>query len=94
MRTVNTAVASTTEDMSVVDFWENKYLPYCEREWKGTGMRNSTVRGFKQVWKQHLKTHFGTITLQKYAPQQARTLSVQPQNQTRKEHAKTHSRFG
>jgi hypothetical protein len=51
MRTVNTAVASTIEDMSVVDFWEKKYLPYCEREWKGTGMRNSTVRGFKQVWK-------------------------------------------
>jgi len=73
MRTVNSAVASTTEDMSVVDFWEKKYLPYCEKEWKGTGMRASTVRGFKQVWKQHLKSHFGPITLQKYTPQQART---------------------
>ena len=28
MRTINTAVASTTEDMSVVDFWK-KHLPYC-----------------------------------------------------------------
>jgi hypothetical protein len=48
MLTVNTAVASTTEDMSVLDFSEKKYLPYCEEEWKGTGMRASTVRGFKQ----------------------------------------------
>ena len=74
MRTVNTAVAPATEDMSVVDFWEKKYLPYCENEWKGTGMRASTVRGFKQVWKQHLKGHFGPITLQKYTTQHARTL--------------------
>ena len=74
MRTVNTALAPTTEDMSVVDFWEKKYQPYCEKEWKGTGMRATTLRGYKQIWNQHLKNHFGTITLQKYTPQHARTL--------------------
>jgi integrase len=63
---------STTEDMPVTEFWEHHYLPYCEKEWKGTGMRSSTVRGFKQVWNQHLKTHFGPITLQQYSPDKAR----------------------
>jgi integrase len=69
---VSTAPAVTTEDLRVVDFWENQYLPYCEKEWKGTGMRTSTVRGFKQVWKQHLGPHFGTLTLQKYTADVAR----------------------
>jgi integrase len=69
---LSTAPAITAEDMKVVDFWETQYLPYCEKEWKGTGMRASTVRGFKQVWKQHLKHHFSTITLQKYTSEMAR----------------------
>jgi integrase len=63
---------TTIEDMPVTQFWETQYLPYCEKEWKGTGMRASTVRGFKQVWKQHLKNHFGTFTLQGYTADQAR----------------------
>lgn len=72
MRGINDAVPSTKTDLSVTEFWEKHYLPYCETEWKGTGMRTSTVRGFKQVWNQHLKSHFGTLTLQKYTPEQAR----------------------
>jgi integrase len=71
---LSTAPTITAEDMKVVDFWETQYLPYCEKEWKGTGMRASTVRGFKQVWKQHLKHHFSTITLQKYTAEMARRL--------------------
>jgi integrase len=62
----------TDKDMSVTEFWEHHYLPYCEKEWKGTGMRASTVRGFKQIWNQHLKNHFGTITLQAYTSDKAR----------------------
>ena len=69
---VSTAPAVTTDDLRVVDFWETQYLPYCEKEWKGTGMRASTVRGFKQVWRQHLQAHFGTGTLQKYTADMAR----------------------
>jgi integrase len=62
----------TTDGMPVTEFWEHRYLPYCEKEWKGTGMRASTVRGFKQVWRQHLKGHFGKITLQEYTADKAR----------------------
>ena len=73
MRGINAAVVPTRADMPVTEFWEKHYLPYCETGWKGTGMRASTVRGFKQVWKQHLEDHFGTATLNKYTPQQARS---------------------
>jgi integrase len=62
----------TSANMPVTEFWEHHYLPYCEKEWKGTGMRASTVRGFKQVWKQHLEKHFGSLTLQEYTADQAR----------------------
>jgi hypothetical protein len=71
MTGVSTAPTITVEDMTAVDFWERHYRPYCEKEWKGTGMRTSTVRGFTQVWNQHLKNHFGTLTLQKYTADMA-----------------------
>jgi integrase len=65
-RAVNRAV-----DMPVVDFWENHYLPYCEAIVPLTSQprkKLSTVRGYKQIWNQHLKAHFGTVTLQDYEP--------------------------
>ena len=31
-------------------------------------MKPSTLRGYKQVYNQHLKEHFGKWTLQKYQP--------------------------
>jgi len=62
----------TTGDMMVVDFWETQYLPYCENEWKGTGMRDTTVRGYKQIWNQHLRRHFGITTVQGYTADKAR----------------------
>jgi hypothetical protein len=37
-----------------------------------TGMRPSTVRGYKQVWHQHLKAHFGATTLRNYSAVMAR----------------------
>jgi len=75
MRTINEREHSPqqhAQDLSVVDFWERVYLPYCEKEWKGTGMRASTVKGYTQVWNQHLKNHFGSTTLQKYTSDNAR----------------------
>jgi integrase len=73
MRVVNAAVAPTpSANLTVVEFWEKNYLPYCEIGWKGTGMRASTIKGFKQVWNQHLKSHFGTVTLQNYTAVMAR----------------------
>jgi integrase len=65
-RAVNRAV-----DMTVADFWEQRYLPYCEEIVKLTGKprkKASTMRGYKQIWNQHLKGHFGKATLQEYEP--------------------------
>jgi integrase len=59
------------QDMSVVNFWEQRYLPYCEEILPLTGKprkKPSTVRGYKQIWNQHLKSHFGNLTLQEYEP--------------------------
>lgn len=78
---VSTAPAVTGEDLKIADFWTNTYLPYCDpkddktrlsEKWKGTGMRASTVKGFKQVWRQHLCGHFGILTVQSYTPVLAR----------------------
>lgn len=59
-------------EMLVLDFWKDQYLPYCEKEWKGTGMKPATIRGFKQIWNQHLQSHFGPVTLEDYTPEMAR----------------------
>ena len=75
MRTINEREKNPNQpaqDLMVVDFWEMVYLPYCEKEWKGTGMRSSTVRGYKQLWRHHLKEHFGTHTLKAYTADLAR----------------------
>jgi integrase len=58
-------------DMSVVDFWDRVYLPYIEAIVPLTGAQRrapSTVKGFKQIWRQHLKVHFGTTALKDYEP--------------------------
>jgi integrase len=75
MRTINEREQTpqrVSQDLMVVDFWERVYLPYCQKEWKGTGMRASTVMGYAQIWNQHLKNHFGTHTLQAYSADNAR----------------------
>lgn len=65
------AQQSPERDMRVVDFWEQIYLPYCEETLPLTGKPRktpSTVRGYKQIWRQHLQSHFGNLTLQEYEP--------------------------
>lgn len=59
------------EDMLIADFWEQRYLPYCEEIVKLTGKsrrKPSTVRGYKQIWQQHFKAHFAKLTLRQYEP--------------------------
>ncbi len=63
---------ATPAGITVAQFWERHYLPYCEREWKGKGMKPSSVRGFKQIWNQHLKDHFGDTSLRDYTARMAR----------------------
>ncbi len=49
--------------MGVVDFWDSIYLPFIEAN---NNLKPSTVHGYKQVWNQHLKLHFGTLNLSDY----------------------------
>jgi integrase len=48
-------------DVTVVSFWETTYLPFVEQN-----LKPSTVSGYKQIWSQHLKAHFGTTKLPDY----------------------------
>src|SRR5882724_8891227 len=70
MRGINDRVPGHAEDMRVVSFWE-RYLNYCEEVLPLTGRprkKPATVRGYKQIWRQHLNAHFGKLTLQEYEP--------------------------
>jgi integrase len=51
----------TGEDVKIADFWTNTYLPRVESR-----LKPSTVRGYKQIWKQFLKDHVSGHTLQGY----------------------------
>lgn len=51
----------TGTDVKIVDFWTNSYLPRIESRLKPT-----TLRGYQQIWRQHLKEHFADHTLQGY----------------------------
>ena len=42
-------------DLTLADYWEKHYLP-----WASTNLKPSTLHGYKQVFHQHLKPHFGT----------------------------------
>jgi integrase len=45
-------------DLTLVDYWEKHY-----EEWAKTNLKPSTFYGYKQVFHQHLKTHFGKTRL-------------------------------
>lgn len=49
--------------MGVVEFWNEVYLPFLEND---SGLKPSTLHGYKQVWREHLQLHFGTICLHEY----------------------------
>jgi integrase len=77
---VNTGPQITAEDRKVVEYWGQRFLPYCEEILKvgpraGQLRRKaSTLKGYKQVWRQFLKDHFGNCTLQKYQPRMGKQL--------------------
>jgi len=63
--------SATPGEMTVVTFWETRYLPYIEAVVPLTEMprrKPSTTRGFRQIWNQHLRTHFGATMLKDYEP--------------------------
>src|SRR5690348_17149725 len=62
MRTVNEQrTHEPQQDMTVAAFWKNIYLPYVE-----ANKQASTVHGYKKIWEQHLKEHFGEKTVLEY----------------------------
>lgn len=60
MATVNKQSAAVN-DQTVAGFWEKIYLPFAQEN-----LRHSTVHGYKQIWGQHLKEHFGDIAMKDY----------------------------
>lgn len=48
--------------VGVVEFWDKVYLPFIE----SSDLKPSTIHGYKQVWNQHLKSHFNTVSLSDY----------------------------
>jgi len=60
------------QDMSIALFWHEKFLPYCQEivyvgDRAGQPRRKpSTMKGYRQIWRQHLSSHFGDRTLQEY----------------------------
>jgi integrase len=62
---------SLQQDILISDFWQQRYLPYNEEILPLTGKprkKSSTMRGYRQIWTQHLEKHFGKRTLQQYEP--------------------------
>ena len=52
---------TTGNEVKIADFWKEKYLPYVEAR-----LKPSTLRGYQQIWRQHLKDHFADQTLHAY----------------------------
>ena len=55
--------AENSGPMGVVAFWDDVYLPFIE---SNNNLKPATVHGYKQVWNQRLKLHFGKMQLADY----------------------------
>jgi integrase len=63
------------EETQMVAFWNDVYVPWLEEIVKVTGRprrKPETVRGFKQIWGQHLSHHFARKTFGEYQPKDGR----------------------
>ena len=49
------------EGLTVVKFWDDTYLPFIT-----SNLKPSTLQGYIQIWKQHLKAHFGSMSFAEY----------------------------
>lgn len=55
---LNSGKCDVRSTMSLVEFVEKDWLPHCERE-----LRPATIRGYKDVWKRHIKPYIGEMAL-------------------------------
>jgi integrase len=56
-------------DMPIADFWDTVYLPWAKEVnplVNEPNLRASTLAGYEQIWSQHLREHFVTLTLADY----------------------------
>ena len=49
------------QDVVITEFWTDKYLPWCEQN-----LRQSSVYGYKKLWKSLLEPHFAGRTFSEY----------------------------
>ena len=62
-------VIEATSSVTIAEFFENRFIPYCEEISKRTGRprhRPNTVAGHRHFWKRHLQNHFAAITISDY----------------------------
>jgi integrase len=64
-------VVAPMADMPIKEFWE-RYMSWCEQITSDgrPRLKPSTLRGWRQIWKQHLSEHFGDCTLRQYRADQ------------------------
>jgi hypothetical protein len=98
MLTVNTRQAhAIAEDMTIVAFWEQRYLPYCKETLQLTARprkKPSTIPGYERIWRQHLKAHFANITLQEYEAQMGTQFLQSLNRDPRQSHTEAHQSLG
>src|SRR6185312_4411751 len=76
MLTVNKSPSLDSPQVRIVDFWED-FMRHCSeiRPVDGRARKKPvTIRGYKQVWKQHLAGHFGNLRLNQYEPRMGNAL--------------------
>jgi integrase len=60
-----TTAEQQSEGLTVVKFWDDTYLPFIT-----ANVKPSTLQGYQQIWKQHLKPHFDAALLNEYRTSQ------------------------
>jgi integrase len=63
------AIVAPMADMRIADFW-GRFLGWCQ-EMTSDGrprFKPDTLRGYRQIWRQHLSAHFAEATLREYTP--------------------------
>jgi integrase len=63
MATINTQEPGKPQeaDITIAAFWEHTYWPFVQEN-----LKPSTYLAYQQIWNQHLKKHFGNMTLREY----------------------------
>jgi integrase len=62
MATINNQLPNQPKaNLTIAAFWENTYWPFVQEN-----LKPSTIYGYNQIWNQHLKPHFGNMTLREY----------------------------